>query len=427
MSHVFISYSREEDQPYARKLADELRKQDIEVWLDDNVDYGARWWRTIVKQVRTCAAFIVLMTPESEESEWVEREILLAEDEGKPILPLLLRGKRNPLLGSRQYADVTDGRMPPKAFYDDLRRAMPTSEPEAEPSVESPPTPKRRAKVPEVEPSVKSPPARPRRSKKSAEKPPEAPHAGFEPQTVPIPAGRFLMGSTEKQAVQAVERGASKGWMKREQPQHTVELSAYWIGKYPVTNVEYQAFVRDAGREPPQRWDGDAYPEGKGDHPVVYVSWEDATVYCRWLSEKTGKEYRLPTEAQWEKAARGDDGRIYPWGNDWDAARLNSAEGGRSDTSSVGQYSPDGDSPYGCADVAGNVWEWCADWFDKEAYERRAGDDVSEPKGPEEGTTRVLRGGAFDFNGDLVRCAVRHWYLPYHRLNLRGFRVFLLP
>ena len=98
MSHVFISYSREEDQPYARKLADELRKQDIEVWLDDNVGHGARWWRTIVKQVRTCAAFIVLMTPESEESEWVEREILLAEDEGKPILPLLLRGKRNPLL-----------------------------------------------------------------------------------------------------------------------------------------------------------------------------------------------------------------------------------------------------------------------------------------------------------------------------------------
>ena len=78
MSHVFISYSREEDQPYARKLADDLRKHDIEVWLDDNVDYGARWWKTIVKKVRTCAAFVVLMTPESEESEWVEREILLA-------------------------------------------------------------------------------------------------------------------------------------------------------------------------------------------------------------------------------------------------------------------------------------------------------------------------------------------------------------
>ncbi len=257
--------------------------------------------------------------------------------------------------------------------------------------------------------------------------PTEAPRAGFEPQTVPIPAGRFLMGSTEEQAAQAVDQGAEEDWVKQEQPQHTVELSAYGIGKYPVTNVEYQAFVRDAGHEPPQHWDGDAYPEGKGDHPVVNVSWEDATAYCQWLSEKTGKEYQLPTEAQWEKAARGDDGWIYPWGNEWDAARLNSAEGGRGDTSSVGQYSTDGDSPYGCADVAGNVWEWCADRFEEAVYKRRAGSVVKDPEGPKEGPYRVLRGGSFA-NDDLgVRCSARIFDLPSGRNYYVGFRVVFRP
>ncbi len=127
MGHVFISYSRR-DQEYARKLADDLREHDVEPWLDDRIDFGNRWWRTIVKAIRGCAAFVVVMTPESEESEWVEREILLAQRERKPILPLLLRGKGHSLLITTQHADVTSGRMPPKAFYDLLRRALRMSE-----------------------------------------------------------------------------------------------------------------------------------------------------------------------------------------------------------------------------------------------------------------------------------------------------------
>ena len=212
-----------------------------------------------------------------------------------------------------------------------------------------------------------------------------------------------------------------------EQPQHTIELSAYWIGKYPVTNAEYQTFVRDAGHMLPNHWDGDAYPEGKGEHPVVYVSWEDATAYGAWLSEKTGKDYQLPTEAQWERAARGDDGRMFPWGNAWDAARLNSAEGERGDTSPVGQYSPGGDSPYGVADMAGNVWEWCADWYSKAAYKDRADSVVKDPEGPEGGRARVFRGGAFSHSGVNVRCAGRNWFDPLNRYLNFGFRCILRP
>ena len=390
MGHVFISYSRK-NQEYARKLAKDLRASGIEPWNDEDIEHGARWWPTIVEAIQDCTAFVVVMTTESDVSEWVLKEIMLADREEKLILPLLLSGKGHAYLIDRQYEDVTGGRMPPKAFFDQLRRALPAPEPEAEPSVGD-----------WEDPFLRPPPAKA-----------EAPRAGFEPELVRIPAGPFLMGSNEGP--------------DNEQPQHTVELSAYWIGKYPVTNAEYQVFVLKAGHHSPNHWDGDAYPEGKGDHPVVYVSWEDATAYCTWLSEKTGKNYRLLAEAQWEKAARTDDGRIYPWGNDWDAARLNSDQGKRGDTSSVGQYSPDGDSPYGCADMAGNVWEWCADWFDKVEYKRRVDGAVVDPEGPQKGEHRVLRGGTFNDYINNVRCAARNNENPLKSNYHVGFRIVLLP
>ncbi len=125
-NHVFISYSRK-DRTYARNLANDLRKRGFEVWIDDRIDYGDRWWRTIDQAICTGAAFIVVMTPDAQESEWVEREILLAQREQKPIFPLLLRGKEFSLLITTQYADVTNGQMPPDSFYERLRRALQTS------------------------------------------------------------------------------------------------------------------------------------------------------------------------------------------------------------------------------------------------------------------------------------------------------------
>jgi len=271
-----------------------------------------------------------------------------------------------------------------------------------------------------------------RRAEAPQTAPPEAARQAFEPQMVRIPAGKFLMGSTPEQAKRVVKDGPEiskadwKKWVEWEQPQHIVELSEYSIGKYPLTNREYQAFVHEAKYKSPEGWDGDQYPPEKGDHPVVSVSWEDAASFCKWLSEKTGKAYRLPTEAEWEKAARGSDGLIYPWGDEFDPKKCNMDESGIGDTSPVGQFSPQGDSPYGCVDMAGDVWEWCADWFDENEYKKRE-DGVKDPQGPKDGNKRVLRGGSFSDNRGDVRCAYRRRPSrnPFNRY--RGFRVVVSP
>ena len=229
----------------------------------------------------------------------------------------------------------------------------------------------------------------------------------FEPQMVKIPAGKLLMGSTKEQAAQAIRAGLNKDIAEREQPQHSVELSEYSIGKYPITNREYQAFVRDAKYKPPQGWEGDQFPKDKGGHPVVYVSWEDAIAYCKWLSEKTNKNYRLPTEAEWEKAARAFlDDRVYPWGNEFDRKNANTREAKIGGTSEVGQFSSQGDSPYGCADMIGNVWEWCNDWFNENEYKNRH-DVVKDPRGPQTGIYHIARGGSFYNDKSIARCAFR--------------------
>ncbi|MCP4577196.1 MAG: formylglycine-generating enzyme family protein, partial [Deltaproteobacteria bacterium] len=150
--------------------------------------------------------------------------------------------------------------------------------------------------------------------------------------------------------------------------------------------------------------------QGKESHPVVNVSWEDAQVYCEWLSRLTHQEIRLPTEIEWEKAARGaKDKRIYPWGDRFDAMRCNTYELGLRDTTPVGIFQ-NGASPYGCLDMLGNVWEWCLDWFDEE-----------------EQKFRVLRGGAWINFRDFARCSSRYWDLPYRWANCIGFRVLAAP
>lgn len=240
----------------------------------------------------------------------------------------------------------------------------------------------------------------------------------FEPQMVKIPAGKFLMGSTKDQAAQFIKAGLDKDWAEREQPQHTVELSEYSIGKYPVTNREYQAFVRDAKYRTPRGWEGDQFPNEKGGHPVVNVSWEDASAYCQWLSAKTGKTYRLPSEAEWEKAARGEDGRIYSWGNEFDTQKANTAESKIGNTSEVGQFSPQGDSPYGCADMIGNVWEWTHSLM--KPYPYQANDGREDEKATD---ARVLRGGSFYHNEGLARCACRIVFRIGSFYYYLGFRV----
>jgi formylglycine-generating enzyme required for sulfatase activity/tRNA A37 threonylcarbamoyladenosine biosynthesis protein TsaE len=231
---------------------------------------------------------------------------------------------------------------------------------------------------------------------------------------VPVPKGKFLMGS----------RDDNKFAYEDEKPQHTVEIPRdYWIGQFPVTNEQYDLFVQARnGRHPVDDW------KKKKDHPVVNVSWEDAQAYCKWLNETHGAElpkgyiFRLPTEAEWEKAARGEFGFEWPWGNEFDKNKCNSAEGGKKGTTPVGAYSPAGDSPYGAADMVGNVWEWTQSLF--KGYPYQAGDGHENLKAS---GRRVLRGGSFINGRGYARCAYRYNYDPDDRFEYIGFRVCASP
>ena len=219
-----------------------------------------------------------------------------------------------------------------------------------------------------------------------------------------VGAGEFLMGSTDDDEDAYVS----------EKPQHRVCLDSYYLGRYPVTVSQFRAFVEASGYRP---WssDGLGRPE---DHPVVWVSWDEAVAYCKWAG------LRLPTEAEWEYAARGPDAWAYPWGDEWDARQCNTWEGRRRGTTPVGKYSPGGDSPYGCADMAGNVWEWCADWYGEDYY---ACSPSRNPQGPGPGDGRVLRGGSCHNYRNWARCAYRYWYGPDNHYVHFGFRCCVSP
>ncbi len=238
------------------------------------------------------------------------------------------------------------------------------------------------------------------------------------PELVRVEAGSFIRGSNK------TDDGASDD----EVPQRNISLAAFEIGRTPITNAEYASFISASGHPPPARWEGNEPPNDLTDHPVVSVSHSDALAYCTWLTtvsaRSDGRLYRLPTEAEWEKAARGTDGRVYPWGNDFDPRHCNSLEGGPGRTTAVRAYSPDGDSPFGCADMAGNVWEWCGDWFDSSYYK-----DAPEidPSGPKTGQHRVFRGGSWNNDARNARCAFRDGDEPDLRYTNLGFRVVHAP
>ena len=258
------------------------------------------------------------------------------------------------------------------------------------------------------------------------------------PEMVKVPAGSFLMGSTEQQIATVVSQGANADWVKYEKTQHSLPLPDYWIGKTEVTNAQFRPFVDGDGYTNRAYWTEAGWAwrqENKitqpaywndtqwngPDYPVVGVSWFEAVAYCRWLSKQTGIEFRLPSEAEWEKAARGSDGLIYPWGNTWDASLVNSSESGLNKTMPVGSY-PKGASPYGALDMAGNVWEWCATQWGK-PYPYQLEDEWQAAYLEADATSRVLRGGASWNNSTYVRGADRNSYDPRGRFIYLGLRV----
>ena len=250
------------------------------------------------------------------------------------------------------------------------------------------------------------------------------------PELVDMSDGTFLMGSQ------------AEGSWDDTQVLHQVALSAFRIGRFPVTNAQYAAFCEATNCEPPldpRGWVG--YFKRYPNHPVINVNWEDANAYTRWLSDIADQEFRLPTEAEWEYAALGgDEGRLYSWGDDWQTESGNTLSwhagemlgedwrvwwqaGGEKKSESqvmttrVGSFPP---NDWDLFDITGNVWEWTNDWYGKDYYEVSP---TQDPTGPETGNERVLRGGSW-YNKPLTsRIAVRDRYAPDLRLSYNGFRV----
>ena len=229
--------------------------------------------------------------------------------------------------------------------------------------------------------------------------------------------GSFLMGNSSGDDIPA-----------HEQPQHEVDLPAFYICKYPVTNAQYAEFIKATRYPKPEKvgWFGLKPPRQKMDHPVVGVSWDDAMAYCAWLREQTARPYRLPTEAEWEKAARGTDGRLYPWGHEWEANCCNYDSEG---TTAVTAF-PNGASPYGCQDMLGNAGEWTSTLWGADPltpdfpypYQAKDGREHQEAEGT---VYRLYRGGSYEAKPEELRCTVRNWYAPDNKDRRRGFRLAL--
>jgi formylglycine-generating enzyme required for sulfatase activity len=401
-AQVFVSYSHK-DEAEKDALLTHLRVVGrtglIDIWSDDRIGAGADWEAEIREAMAGARVAILLVSANFLTSDFILREevptlLRRREAEGLTVFPVIAKAcawqevdwlasmQVRPRNGWPVWADAG-------VHVDEDLAAIA----------------KEVAAIVKVETGKRPAPPKPA---------PRAPRRQpFEPELILIPAGEFLMGSdprTDKDAGDA------------EQPQHYLYLPNYSIAKTPVTNVQYLAFVQSTGQKPPNHWKSWKPPGGKEDHPVVNVSLQEAMTYCQWLAKVTGRAYRLPSEAEWEKAARGTDGRIYPWGDEWDEKLCNSIEGGLGGTTPVGQYSPGGDSPYGCVDMAGNVLEWTRSLRKGYPYDPEDGRENPRADDP-----RVLRGGAFVSSRRIVRCVCRDRYFPGHWYWGRGFRVCVAP
>ena len=259
-----------------------------------------------------------------------------------------------------------------------------------------------------------------------------------------IPAGEFIMGSRNRPDEGLAGTPVDDMADEYEKPQHVVYLDDYLIAKYEVTNTQYAQFLNEVKRITNDEGhllidldlahlemvnEGEYRPKPNyATHPVRGVSWYGAFDYIEWSSEATGKPYRLPTEAEWEKAARGADARLFPWGNDFHAEiggttqHTNTAEAGIDDTTPIGSF-PTGASIYGIMDMSGNVDEWCQNWFSC----NYSLEPKENPKGPDTGVDRILRGGSWRNVDMAARCATRSHTLPHRMFPNVGFRMAKTP
>jgi formylglycine-generating enzyme required for sulfatase activity len=414
------------DKPAVRELYQRLCAEGIDAWLDEEkLLPGQDWELEIPKAVRDSHVVIVCLSPSSiTKAGYVQKEIKVALDEADKqpegaifLIPARLEECQVPDRLSRwHWVNLFEER-----GYDRLMRALRARAADLGAGLSLTPA---RAKAPS--PPVQIAPAPPHPVAPASTPRNRQTFGGIE--FVRVPAGKFIMGSKDDN-----KRASSD-----EKPQHTVEIPYnYWVARYPVTNEQFAKFAE--ATQYIHTWVSDW--KSKLDHPVVNVLWDDAMAYCKWLNETLRGEIgdgaiRLPTEAEWEKAARGERGNEWPWGNEFDRTKCNSTEGRKDGTTPVGAYSPQGDSPCGAADMAGNVWDWTQSLWGKDRYRP----DFKYPYNPRDGREkleagsdvyRVIRGGSWTFDQWGARCACRVVgpviSRGFGRSESVGFRVVVSP
>lgn len=414
MSHVFISYSKK-DKEYARKLADKLIELGFDVWIDDRIDYGEDWWREIVRAIRGAKAFIAIMSDESDASDWVQREVTLADKHKIPAFPLWLDGdfhaSENWAIYVRtQYVDVRGGHLPSGGFYNRLEKNAPRKNGRGiELDI--------RAKLPTANVNISSDLQATHIKALKVELPPPPDLSGILP-----PPFEWCYVSAGKVTIEY-----------NDTEKRTFDVSPFYISKYPITNAQFAKFIEANGYRisdywtivgwntrnieqwtEPRFWRDERFNDAK--NPVVGVSWYEALAFNLWLNERARQvqephfQILLPTEHQWQRAAQGDEGWPYPWGDRFNKEWCNTIESSIGKTTSVTQY-PHGVSPFGVMDMSGNVWDWCLTKFDED-------NELLEGVMP-----RIAKGGSWHFNQLFARTTYREWNNPFARFHNYGFRV----
>lgn len=424
-SQIFISYSRR-DTKTRHRLVEALREQGLNVWVDnEELDPGdPAWEEEIETAIIACGAVVVILSPDSKNSEWVRREISFAEQHNKRIFPVLVLGDENSALTLRlinhQFIDMRQNEAAGiAALTNSLSEYLVQGKTDIQADIlnENPRSATAsnglrgfllKFKIPLLvllivfigyflwRAGTRSAPAMTTMSGEDGAV------------LVYVAQGEFEMGSNNGNP--------------NEQPTHKIILDAFWIDQTEVTNKMYAACVLAGACTPPVNTSSALrsvyYSNPEFDnYPVVYVSWNDANTYCSWAGR------RLPTEAEWEKAARGADARIYPWGNNEPGDDLLNYKNNIGDTTRVQNY-PNGISPYGANDMAGNVWEWVSDWYSEYYY---GNSPSSNPLGPSSGVYRSMRGGSWLYDDDFARSAYRTANTPDVTFNNLGFRCAASP
>lgn len=400
---IFVSHSHK-DNDWCRPFVEALKRQGLDAWYDETGMQGSQAWvATLEKEVESRDIFLLVLTPDSWVAPWVQREFQLALATGRWILPVVLKETTaTGFIRTIQWFMAID--MAPGAAASQVvsvlnsRESVPVMS--SAPASKAPPLPGKSA--PHIMPATLYDLGFVGREINGVEV--------IIPPVKNVPTGEFRMGSDKTKDPQAADD---------ELPQHIVDLPAFQIGMFPVTVAEYACMVRaNAAKEPQKVGEIDwAKQMTRQDHPVVCVSWQDAMAYAAWLAKMTGQGWHLPSEAEWEKAARGTDGRIYPWGNSWDKTRANTSESGHKMTTSVGSY-PSGASPFGSQDMTGNVWEWTSTVY--RPYPYRANDGREDRQ---DISSCVLRGGSWIYDPRNTRAACRNYALPDSWGASDGFRL----